>query len=92
LTKEEKNALPLELKACFYIQGWNVSANINSVDDWAMKFWAMWDHGDEHFPKSSHVCRSEMKARVQSLIEFVEWAGVPGIKGNPKMTIERLGD
>ena len=73
LTPEELDALPLELKACFYLQGWNRSAKINTIDDWTSSFWAMWDHGDEHFPKSSHVCRSEMKAKVKGLINFVLW-------------------
>lgn len=45
LTVEEVEALPFDMRLCFYVQPWNVSAEFKSVDDWLSSFECMWREG-----------------------------------------------
>ena len=74
LTKDERNALPRELKACWWICGWNTFANIKTLDDWVNTFWAiLLSDEDAYEQKTEAECKRELKAKVEKLLEFAKW-------------------
>ena len=39
LTDEEIRNLPIDLRVCYFLQAWNISANIKDVHDWVNMFY-----------------------------------------------------
>jgi hypothetical protein len=62
LTDEEIGALPIELKVCFMLQGWNNLAEINSVDDWKESFWVFWANTEDAVTQE---CKTEAKEAME---------------------------
>ncbi|KKL83481.1 hypothetical protein LCGC14_1974280 [marine sediment metagenome] len=73
LTKEEINSLSLELQCCFFLQGWNISVDINTEDDWIDAFWVFntYDANVLH-PSSEEVERRSLRKKKDELIKFVK--------------------
>ena len=78
LTSKEYENLTLELKCCFFLKPWNISAEINTVEDWVNLFYvdylpeddSEWvkNISDRWIMHSKNLSRSE----VNSLIAFVK--------------------
>jgi hypothetical protein len=71
LTEEEYIALPLELKICFYLAGWNISANIHSVEDWINTFYFWYDSADEHDDNYKGDGKTNAMKEYQKLYDLI---------------------
>lgn len=67
LTDKEKADLPLELKCCFFIEGWNHFAHITDVEDWAEQV----GHLRFEYPTVQEDIDAA-KNKAERLIEFVK--------------------
>lgn len=71
LTDQEYNNLSVELKVCFYLQGWNISANIHSVEDWINTFYIWYDTTDEYDVKPKDNGIKNITEEYTKLFNFV---------------------
>lgn len=68
--------LPLELRCCFFVQGWNLShGHIKTIDDWAeqvgwLAFYSNLDDTSREEDKALAV--SKAKEKVAKVISFAE--------------------
>jgi hypothetical protein len=71
LTQEEIRTLPIDLKVCFYLIGWNHDFNPKTVDDWIDCFYTYF--GDENCSdnKSMAIAREEFNRLYQFIIKYV---------------------
>lgn len=74
LTSEEYKNLTLELKCCFFIKAWNISAEINTVEDWVNIFYAIYEPDGSYENELSEEMLTHLKNiwrnEVNSLIAF----------------------
>ncbi len=75
LTSEEYENLTLELKCCFFLRPWNISAEIKTVEDWVNLFWTDYlpeeDYEVERLGNYSFHCKNLSRNEVNTLIAFV---------------------
>jgi hypothetical protein len=71
LTEDEYWELSVELKVCFYLQGWNISADIHSVEDWLDTFGNWWDSSDEHDNGYKGDGKENARKEFDKLYKFV---------------------
>ena len=74
LTEDEKNDLPMEVKICFQLHPWNISANIHSLEDWLEKMWFGWtpsDSEDMSLEESQEAARKEMRRMYDLALDFI---------------------
>lgn len=69
LTDDEINALPLDLRCCWYLQPWNANAKHTTVKGWAKGLGAMRYWG-EHITSQQAIRLAE--AEAVALIAFVK--------------------
>ena len=78
LTSKEYENLTLELKCCFFLKPWNISAEIKTIEDWVNIFYTNYvpityigmEGNDPNIAKThfKNICRND----VNSLIAFVK--------------------
>lgn len=71
-TREEIINFPLELKVCFYLQGWNKSAKIQSVDDWIDTFWEWYRLQDNAENYTEREIRNKMRKDHKRALLFIK--------------------
>jgi len=71
LTEEEIKLLPLELKVCFYLCGWNKSVKIKSPEDWIETFHYLYDNREEYSTEKDHS-KEFMKEEYNRLYNFID--------------------
>jgi len=64
LTKEEIKALPLDLRICYFLQPWNISASIHSVEEWIDSFLWLWACDDEGGIFTKEALEDQAKTRM----------------------------
>ena len=65
LTSEEYENLSLELKCCFFLKPWNISAKIKVVEDWVNLFYV--DHLPEDDTEWVNKISDNMKIHCKNL-------------------------
>lgn len=74
-TDPKVKALPLELRCCYFVQGWNLdNSHINNVDEWAEKVgWLAYYSNLDESSRDDDVRAAVLRAkeRVARLMAFV---------------------
>lgn len=72
LTTKERLDLSLELRCCYYLHSWNISAEIKQTQDWVNRFWEKYLPEDYPVKTQEKRGRNGCRQEVNKLIEFAK--------------------